>query len=504
MSWRILLEDLETGYAQARSGRPVALPARTATFQEWARRLRDHTASGGFADEVAYWKAVESARVRARPLPVDLEGANTVATERSVTVRLGPEETEALLRQAPAAYRTRVNDLLLSAVWRAVADATGQDAVPVALEGHGRGDLFPELDLSRTVGWFTTLHPVVLSADRGAGWGTVLKTVKEQLRAAPAHGLGHGALRWLSGPDGPLADAGEPEISFNYLGRLDSGDAPGGLVRARLDVEGRERAPGQERPYLIEINGYVADGVLRFDWAYSTARHRPRTVERIAHAFAEALREIVRHCAEPGSGGATPSDFPLVRLDQVQVDTVTGGGAAEDVYPLTPAQSGMLFHSLSEPERDMYTGHFGVRLDGVADPGALALAWQRVVDRTPALRTSVVWQDVPEPVQVVHRDVEVPVTHLDWRGLPAAEREEALDRYWDERVGRSLDLTQVPLLRLTVVRLTDTSVEMFWATHHMMVDGWSFSHVLSDVFQEYAAAPRAARPPRPGRPTGST
>ena len=177
---------------------------------------------------------------------------------------------------------------------------------------------------------------------------------------------------------------------------------------------------------------------------------------------------------------------------------MTGGGAAEDVYPLTPAQSGMLFHSLSEPERDMYTGHFGVRLDGVADPGALALAWQRVVDRTPALRTSVVWQDVPEPVQVVHRDVEVPVTHLDWRKLPAAEREEALDRYWDERVGRSLDLTQVPLLRLTVVRLTDTSVEMFWATHHMMVDGWSFSHVLSDVFQEYAAG-TAGSPPAPAR-----
>ncbi|KIX77769.1 hypothetical protein SF12_12175 [Streptomyces sp. MBRL 601] len=218
VSWRILLEDLETGYAQARSGRPVALPARTATFQEWARRLRDHTASGGFADEVAYWKAVESARVRARPLPVDLEGANTVATERSVTVRLGPEETEALLRQAPAAYRTRVNDLLLSAVWRAVADATGQDAVPVALEGHGRGDLFPELDLSRTVGWFTTLHPVVLSADRGAGWGTVLKTVKEQLRAAPAHGLGHGALRWLSGPDGPWPTPGSPRSASTTWG----------------------------------------------------------------------------------------------------------------------------------------------------------------------------------------------------------------------------------------------------------------------------------------------
>ncbi|MEU1066673.1 non-ribosomal peptide synthetase [Streptomyces albidoflavus] len=499
VSWRVLLEDLETGYAQARSGRPVELPARTASFQEWAVRLREHTAAGGFAEEVAYWKAVEAARAQAGRLPVDLEGANTVATERSVTVRLTPKETEALLRQAPAAYRTRANDLLLSAVWRAVADATGHDAVPVALEGHGRADLFADLDLSRTVGWFTTLYPVVLSADAGAGWSTVLKAVKEQLRAVPSHGVGHGALRWLSGPDGPLAGAGEPEISFNYLGRLDTGEAPGGLVRARLDTEGRERAPGQERPYLIEVNGYVADGVLRFDWAYSSARHHPRTVERMAGAFAEALREIVRHCAEPGSGGATPSDFPLVRLDQVQVDTVTGGGTVEDVYPLTPAQSGMLFHSLSEPERDMYTGHFGVRLDGVADPRALARAWQRVVDRTPALRTSVVWEDVPEPVQVVHRDVEVPVTQLDWRGLPAAERQEALDRYWDERVGRSLDLTSVPLLRLTVVRLTDTSVEMFWSTHHMMVDGWSFSHVLSDVFQEYAAG-TAGRAPAPARP----
>ncbi|MEV6977382.1 amino acid adenylation domain-containing protein [Kitasatospora sp. NPDC093806] len=503
VSWRILLDDLERGYRQALAGRPVELPARTTSFRDWSARLTAHTAAGGFAAEAAHWAAVAETARTVDPLPVDtdLKGGNTVASQRTVTVALDAGRTGALLRDVPAAYRTRINDVLLGALWRTLADWTGRDTALVALEGHGREDLFADVDLSRTVGWFTTLFPVVLTADPGAGWGEVLKSVKEQLRAVPGNGLGHGALRHLAEDGARLADGPEPEIAFNYLGRLDSGAEPRGLLRGRLTAEGHERAPEQARTQLIEINGWIADGELRFHWTYSANRHRPETVRRLAEAFTAALTAVVEHCAAPDAGGATPSDFPLARLDQAAVDRLVGDGrTAEDVYPLTPAQSGMLFHALGESGRDTYTGHFGVRLDGVRDPDALAAAWQRVVDRTPVLRTEVVWEGVPEPLQVVRTGVTVPVERLDLCHLAPAEQRTELERIWRERTAHGLDLATAPLLRLALVRLGADAVELFWSTHHLLVDGWSFADVLSEVFREYAAptgaAPIARRPYR--------
>ncbi|MGV4925014.1 amino acid adenylation domain-containing protein [Streptomyces sp. BHT-5-2] len=503
MSWRILLADLETGYRQALAGRPVDLGPRTTSFRDWSRRLSRHATEGGLRDELPYWEAASAAARRAAPLPVDFAGTpdgNTAGSARTVTARLSAAATDALLRQVPEAYRTQINDVLLSALGRVLADWTGGDRVLVALEGHGREDLFEDVDLSRTVGWFTTVFPVALQLPGDRDWGAVLKSVKEQLRAVPRNGLGHGVLRHLAGPDTRLATGPEPEVGFNYLGRLEATAGPGGLARALLDSPGAERAADQRRHHLLEINGQVTGGRLEFAWTYSAERHRTETVERLAAAFMAALEAIVAHCAEPGSGGATPSDFPLAALDQPTVDRMVGDGrAVEDVYPLTPMQSGMLFHALSESGRDPYTGHFGVRIDGVTDPGALAAAWQQVVDRTPALRTAIVWQDVAEPMQVVHRTARVPVTHHDLRTLPEQDRRAALDELWARRTETVVDLAQPPALRLTLVRLTDTAVQMYWTSHHILMDGWSFAGLLSEVCAGYAAltgGPRSAAPAR--------
>ncbi|MFE7296373.1 amino acid adenylation domain-containing protein [Streptomyces sp. NPDC057579] len=503
MSWRILLADLETGYRQALAGRPVDLGPRTTSFRDWSRRLSRHATEGGLHDELPYWEAAAEAAREAAPLPVDMAGAadgDTAGAARKVTARLSARATDALLRQVPEAYRTQINDVLLSALGRVLADWTGGDRVLVALEGHGREDLFDDVDLTRTVGWFTTVYPVTLRMPDHRDWGTVLKSVKEQLRAIPRGGLGHGVLRHLAGPGTRLPTGPEPEVGFNYLGRLEADTGSGGLARALLDSPGAERAADQRRPHLLEINGQVTGGRLEFDWTYSADRHRTETIERLAMAFMAALEAIVAHCAEPGSGGATPSDFPLAALDQATVDRIAGDGrAVEDIYPLTPMQSGMLFHALSESGRDPYTGHFGVRVDGVTDPGALAAAWQQVVDRTPALRTAIVWQDVAEPLQVVHRTARVPVTHHDLRARTAADRQTALDELWARRTEAAIDLARPPALRLTLVRSSDTAVQMYWTSHHILMDGWSFAGLLSEVCARYAALTGGPQPVVPAR-----
>ncbi|GAA3670614.1 hypothetical protein GCM10022267_66800 [Lentzea roselyniae] len=489
VSWRVLLGDLE------RAHRGADLGPKSTSYGEWAHRVRDHVAAGAFDAELDHWRQAEQTGA---PLPVDGAGENSVASEREVTVRLSESVTSALLRDVPPVYRTQVDDVLLSALGTVLADWTGDDTVRLLLEGHGREDLFDGVDVSRTVGWFTTLYPVVLTV-RERDWDTVLKSVKEQLRAVPQRGFGYGALRYLADTDlGP----GWPQIAFNYLGRFGA-ESGGGLFGAWLDVPGSDRAPNHTRSCLLDVTGLVRDNRLEFRWSYSANLHHERTVRDLADRFADALTRIAEHCALPEAGGWTPSDFPLAALDQSTVDRITAGRAVEDVYPLTSVQRGILFHSLTGHGSDVYLSRFGMVLDDVEDPAALAQAWQRVVDRTPVLRTEIVWQDVPEPLQVVRAPgLRVPMEHHDLRGLRPDEQRAKVESLWDEHSARELDLGTAPLMWLAFLRLDDTRVHVFWFSHHILLDGWSFAGVLSDVFEQYAAftgAPAALTPRRPFR-----
>ncbi|MET9014321.1 non-ribosomal peptide synthase/polyketide synthase [Streptomyces olivaceoviridis] len=495
VSWRILLEDLETAYRQAVSGQPVRLPARTTSVREWARRLRDH--ADVFAAGRAHW--ARAARACAEPLPVDGDGGTTTAGTREVTVRLDRDSTDGLLRRVPGAYRTRVDDVLLTALGRVLADWTGRDTVAVGLEGHGREDqLFEDVDLSRTVGWFTSLHPVALTVPAG-DWGTALKSVKEQLRAVPDRGLGYGVLRHLA-RDASLTGTPAPGVSFNYLGRFDWSAEGGTLIGAVPGGLGGAEAPGTERPHLLDVVARVEDDRLEITWYYSAGRHREETVTALAEGMLRALTGIVAHCARPDAGGRTPSDFPLARLDQAAVDRIAGDGRnVADIYPLTPTQAGMLFHSLLDPDGRTYVNQVQLVLSGVTDPYALAEAWQHTADANPVLRTRLVWQETPEPLQVVRHRATVPVTHLDWSGRSADREARELDRLLAEDRRAGIDLGTAPLMRLTLIRLAPDRVRLLWTFHHVLLDGWSAAQVFDEVCERYAALTRGRRPRVPER-----
>ncbi|NBH12580.1 condensation domain-containing protein, partial [Amycolatopsis sp. SID8362] len=290
VSWRILLEDLETAY------RGGELAPKTTSYVQWARRLAGHAAAGGFDDELAHWQALPPVP----PLPADGDGPATIDGTGEVTVRLTEDETRALLRDVPDVYRTQVNDVLLAALGRVLHDWTGQAPV-IDLEGHGREDLFDGVDLSRTVGWFTSVFPVAL--DVPEDWGEALKAVKEQLRAVPRRGIGYGALRYLTGTAPDI----DPLVSFNYLGRFDDADG-GAFQTGPLDADVDPEAP---RTHALDVVGRVTGGTLEVAWSHATGLHDRGTVEALAGRMLAALREIIAHCAAPDAGGRTPSDFPL-------------------------------------------------------------------------------------------------------------------------------------------------------------------------------------------------
>jgi non-ribosomal peptide synthase protein (TIGR01720 family) len=303
VSWRILRDDLEAAYRQAVRGEPVVLGERTTSYRDWAAGLAAHVAGGGLDHELPYWEEAVAAE------PVPGPALPDAGESRALTVELGEEDTEALLRSAPTAYRTRVNDVLLAALALALARWTGGERVRLDLEGHGREDLLDGVDLSRTVGWFTTVHPVALRVDApddlgpARDWRALVKSVRRQLRAVPGNGIGFGALRTYGPPEvrarlGGAASHGQ--VVFNYLGQWDArpagDDAPGtGLIRAEHGSLGRDHDPRDGGSHLLEVVGAVQHGRLAFTWHHRPAVHDTATVRRVAEEFAEALRHIARH-----------------------------------------------------------------------------------------------------------------------------------------------------------------------------------------------------------------
>ncbi|HVR95615.1 MAG TPA: amino acid adenylation domain-containing protein, partial [Thermoanaerobaculia bacterium] len=488
VSWRVLLEDLETAYRQEE------LPPRTASFRRWAERLSSYARSTEMAAEAGWWLARLAEPVPA--LPMDgAGGEDTAGSASGVVVALDEAETRALLTEVPRAYRTQINDVLLAALARALAKWTGSPRVRVDLEGHGREELFEDLDVSRTVGWFTALYPVALGLADAASPGEALKTVKEQLRAVPRRGVGYGLLRYLDedGAGSELARLPRAQVVFNYLGQLDGAVAEGRLLRGSAESAGPVRDPRQPRPYLLEINGRVAGGRLSLSWIYNESRHRRATVEAVAADFLAALRDLIAHCLSPEAGGVTPSDFPLARLDQAALDRLAAAvpSGIEDLYPATAVQQGMLFHSLHSPESGVYVEQVSLALEVDLDAAAFEAAWRRVAQRHAVLRTAFAWLDLERPLQVVHREPALPWERQDWRDLPAAEQEAKLAAFLAEDRRRGFDVAAAPLMRFALFRLGDASYRFVWTHHHILLDGWSLPILLRELFTLYAAGDEA-------------
>ncbi len=326
VSWRILLDDLWTVYEQRRRGEAIALPPKTTSFKRWAEKLDEYARGEIVAAERGFW--LDPVRARAGRLPVDHDdGDNLESTMRVVSVSLTAEETAQLLREVPEAYQTQINDILLAAFAQAFGDLTASDVTLVDLEGHGREELFDDVDLTRTVGWFTTVFPVVLDVDAHANAGATIKSVKEQLRAIPTRGLGHGVLRFLREGDAvsaELAALPPAEVSFNYLGQLDQALPESSPFRWARESSGPTHSPRARRPYLLDLNASVARGVLTVRFLYSEAKHERATIERLAARYLDDLRGLIAHCLSPDAGGYTPSDFQQEELTQDVIDMLAG------------------------------------------------------------------------------------------------------------------------------------------------------------------------------------
>ncbi len=473
VSWSIILDDLRHVLSKLASGRPPTLPPKTTPYQYWAQRLADYAGSAAAPVDAGYWLADNAPP----PLPVDHSiGLNSAESARTVTVECDEVVTAALLSGAvPRWHGASPMEVMVAALTMAVTGWTRAGAVRIDLESHGRDDVFDEVDLSRTVGWFTNVYPVWLRP--AAGLGETIRAVREELRRTPKHGLAYGAARYLA-PDERLRTrlaAGSADIVFNYLG---GGEFAGSGSDARPIHFGRSGS----RSHLLSIVGRVDRGRLRFDWEYSANRHQASTVQDVSSAFVRHVREFVDDCVRlDAAGHAPPAHYPLADLTQSQLDQLAGPGV-QDVYPLTPMQHGMVFHSLASPSTGMYLSQLNFQLDGEFSERLFRQAMETVIARHPILRTSIEWQRLRTPHQIVHDRVALPYRFEDRSADgPAFD----LGPWMAAERKAEFEFSTPPLLRLSIIRLAAQSHHAILTSHHSILDGWSGSLFLQECWDTY-------------------
>ena len=327
ISRRILFEDLQTTYKQITNGEAVQLRAKSTSYQQWAAQLKAYASSAEPGQEVEYW--TDERRQRIKPLPVDHHGRNLESTIKYANNKLSKELTEALLREVPLVYHTQINEVLLAALAGMYQQWTGERHLIVDVEGHGREALSEEVLLTRTVGWFTSIYPLLLEVEAGGDYVQRLKSIKEQVRKVNNGGIAYGVLRYLSADEAVRSRLrGQPqaEISFNYMGRYDLGATEfkeEGLFRRAAESVGPGRADEGDRRYKLQVNATVIGGELHMSWEYSSEMHREETVAQLAADYLRELEQLIRHCQNANAGGFTASDFADFKWSESDLEDIS-------------------------------------------------------------------------------------------------------------------------------------------------------------------------------------
>ncbi|HEY0793264.1 MAG TPA: amino acid adenylation domain-containing protein [Chthoniobacterales bacterium] len=521
VSWRILLPDLAAAYEALEAGlAPVLSPVGT-SFRRWAQLLVEKAQDSAQLEELAFWEE-ELAKPAVPLTPSAREPArDTASTVRHLNLTLPATLTEPLLTAVPAAFHARINDALLCALALAVSDwrtrrphpATGiglPSGVWIDLEGHGRQqEHFEGVDISRTVGWFTSVFPVCLDVDAsgladalagGPALNAAFKRVKEQLRRVPNYGLGYGLLRHLNPQTGAvLGRFAPPELLFNYLGRLRMPEASDWeIVRDPAHGEGGGLGlwggadPASPLTHSLALNAATLDGPqgpeLVAHWSWPGALFSEEEVQALADIWFQALRALVEHVGHPGAGGHSPSDFALAALTQVEVDLLESRHPElEDVWPLSPLQEGLLFYALYDRGTiDVYNVQIVLELEGMVDALRLRTAADALVRRHPALRASFEYEGLDRPLQVVRAQVGIPWHTVDLSTLNPTAREQQLAKIVTKDRVERFDPSRPPLLRFTLVRLASAKYQLLFTAHHILTDGWSGPILINDLLTLYA------------------
>lgn len=533
VSWRILVDDINLALQQQSNNQAIDFGEKTSAFQFFSKTVEQYARSHFLESDKAYWKTLLKKAANTPSLGLNIDGAN-VSLERSVPkvhshrFSLDEIQSRSLLIDCHQAYRSDVQDILVLALSMSLKYSGISDNAWLTMEGHGRnvlqGGFSEQVDNSKTLGWFTCMYPVLIdlgqlhSVDDGV-LASLIAQVKQNLRSIPSQGSSFQLLQWSEdgiGEDNEegsefsrlLSSLPKPHISFNYLGQLSS-SRNDGVLHLDENYQGQDSSPNNSLSHPLNFSAAFKENCFEFQLLFDESYLDIVQVDSLQKEFLKALSQILEHCADSRHFGFTPSDLPYFSVEQSQIDKVcdvyresTGmdGVPLRSIYPLSPMQEGMLFHSRLDNASGMYCEQVSVMFSGDMQIAAMQQAWNEVIISHDILRTSFVWEDLPKPLQLVRASADIEIQVLDWR--QGKDLDTRLKQFLTEDRSKGFDFSKAPLMRLHYIHWPSGAGKslgrFIWTYHHILLDGWSMPILMKEVFSRYNAGLGKDLPERKG------
>ena len=483
VSWRILLEDLSALYTHYKTGESFTLPLKTNSFQHWSSAQNQYAQGSQLASEISYWENVCNQIILEIPKDISLH-TEEIEPYNSISFTLDKATTELLQTKVHSVYNTEINDLLLTALGMAMHDVFGVEKNMVQMEGHGREEIIEDIDISRTVGWFTSVYPFVLGVKSSNNLAENLVRVKEDLRKVPNKGIGYGMLKYLRSV--PLSEI-KPSIVFNYLGDFGTkaGNSEASIFNYSSEYIGQDSSAKNVGNGLLDITGMMVLDELSMSIRYSESAYTLETIEQLLATYQKHLTILIEDLSVEKKKHITPSDLTFKKLTIPELSTINVDGGVEDVYQLSPLQQGIYYHWLSNRSTTMYFEQISYRLRGLdLDIQSVKEAYEGLIARHSILRTSFTNDHAGTPLQVVWREAE---SHFKYIATPQELNSEELESYLEEIKLKDreegFNLEEPSQMRLLILDLGNNSYELIWGFHHILMDGWCMSILLNEFNQ---------------------
>lgn len=481
VSWRILLEDLETLYYKKDfSNTKKIIPSHT--FKNWVGAISAYAQKHNFISEKNYWKKISNISYK---IPLDFElGPNLEKNTDIIQTCLDVEETYLLFKKAPKVYNIRFHKLLIAALTKTLANWTKSKAILLSLETHGREELFNQVDISNTIGWFTNLFPALINSKK-LDLDEYVQDIDIQLNKIASKSLTYGILRYLK-KEGYQLNI-NPPISFNYWGQFNkifSNASQFNFNWLRL-----VSAPENPRAHLIDIEAVINHGQLFIKWTYSQNFHLQSTIARLANELVANLKNLLINCGSNKAHNQLLTGFPPINLTTEQLKKLVEENEdanIEKIYPLTSMQKGLLFHSLYSTNSEVYCVQLIWALENI-NFSLLQKAFQLLIHRHGILRAHFKWEGLAEPIQIIQKQAELLWQEYDWCELSAETQQQRLNFFLKTDRETGFTLNKAPLLRITIIKKNNSTSQIILTLHHILIDGWCLPILFNELGKIYQA-----------------
>lgn len=486
VSWRIIVEDFKKTYEAILSGEKNDIGLKTTSFLKWSQKQDEYADSKELMRELEYWKKLK--QIKVEKINKDtVRQISSIGDMKKKEIIISKDITKQLLINTNRAFNTEINDILLSILAISIKEWKGINNVAVSLEGHGRENILKGIDITRTVGWFTSCYPIILNMQDN-DIEKIIKVNKEMLRKVPNKGIGYGILRYLRSYDINI----ETEVSFNYLGVISSNTnySSDDIVIASDITTGKDIGDDFNFNEGLQINSLIEDDNIKFNISFDSKQYGEIDIDKFVEIYRKNIYKVIDICSKKATTELTPSDYGVndYTIDEFEkLENYINKEMGQDVViqkvnKLNPLQEGMYLYYLQNPKTTGYVIQMDIDSYGKLNLDSFNKAYKMLIEKYEVLRTNI-YNNSNHSVQVISDGKEYNVNIHDF--TEKNNKDEELEILKRRIVDNGFDLTKDNLFKIDVIKLDDKYNKVLITTHHIILDGWSVGILVKELFNSY-------------------